>query len=415
MALKISISGGFLEPCAPVSGPAGCPFTNTPFACETVDRKQPGSSHSKRMENHLLLLIDLIYSWCRTGEGWDDILRELVDSTDSAGAAIIAHDLRLGQTKGEFRHPDPVELEKFKTYYAAINPWLPRDPSHGKPGGSIVSSEDALSLQRFKETEFYTDFGRKNDVVHSLVANFGIQSGIFRYCGVYRGPRAGPYRDSPMQLLERLSPHLNHAIFLRDKMDLVGDLTRALDRSTLPVFVLDRDGKVLHLTALAQRLCERKNLAWLSPHGRLSLKMPDGISIASEIRALVSSPAPFRVGFLHHGAPAGRGNALYVLSRSSSLSPFAAPSILLAILDAESPAEQAYAYVGRTFGLTPTEIRLVRLLVTTGSLDLAIGALEMNRNTAKKHMGSIFDKTGCRRQGQVIQMFASLSRIHPSG
>lgn len=87
MALKISISGRFLHPFRPSSSQAGCPVANTSFAYENLTGINPIPCIVERMENRLLPLIDLIYGWCRTGHGWDDILRELVESNESAGAA----------------------------------------------------------------------------------------------------------------------------------------------------------------------------------------------------------------------------------------------------------------------------------------------------------------------------------------
>ncbi|BDC52969.1 hypothetical protein F183_A52840 [Bryobacterales bacterium F-183] len=365
------------------------------------------------MEKKLLELVEMIYALSHANDGWNKILSEVATNTEAVGASLITYDLRARQPEGYYTHPYGVELEHFKTYYSKVLPWIPKDVPFPATGGNVVTSESVLSLSKLKQTEFYTDWGRRNEVVSSVAVNLGTQSGYFKYLSIYRGESARAFPEQSVELLRRLAPHLQNAIALHHRMSLVGDLTRALDHSVFPVFVLDRDAKALHLTDRARDLCKAQEYVTLTPNGKLTLSLAHRRTLESEIAVLMSSPASFRAGLLQK--PSGHSTAIYILSKSSFLSPSAAPRLVLAILDSSAAKEEGFRYIGQLYDLTPTEIRLIRSLVTTGSLDLATASMDMNRNTAKKHMAAIFEKTSCHRQGQVIQLFASLTHIYPFG
>jgi DNA-binding CsgD family transcriptional regulator len=66
----------------------------------------------------------------------------------------------------------------------------------------------------------------------------------------------------------------------------------------------------------------------------------------------------------------------------------------------------------KLYGLTRAEARLVTLLAQDLSLEDAAAALGVARTTAKTHLQHVFEKTGTKRQQQVIRL--ALSAIAPS-
>jgi DNA-binding CsgD family transcriptional regulator len=65
--------------------------------------------------------------------------------------------------------------------------------------------------------------------------------------------------------------------------------------------------------------------------------------------------------------------------------------------------------VAETFGLTPTEERLVRCLVEGSTPEETAGRQGINVSTVRWHMKQIFDKTGASRQGDLIRLILSMA------
>ena len=62
----------------------------------------------------------------------------------------------------------------------------------------------------------------------------------------------------------------------------------------------------------------------------------------------------------------------------------------------------------KMFRLTQAEARLTAALADGASLVKAASRVDITRSTAKSHLDSIFSKTGCRRQAQLVRLIACL-------
>lgn len=62
----------------------------------------------------------------------------------------------------------------------------------------------------------------------------------------------------------------------------------------------------------------------------------------------------------------------------------------------------------KLFKLTQAEARLTEALADGASLVEAASRVDITRSTAKTHLDSIFSKTGCRRQAQLVRLIACL-------
>jgi DNA-binding CsgD family transcriptional regulator len=75
-------------------------------------------------------------------------------------------------------------------------------------------------------------------------------------------------------------------------------------------------------------------------------------------------------------------------------------------LRGSKPMEEARmpqtAFLKNRFGLTPAEVRLVLRLVSGDSLRSAAKALGIKYETVRTHLKSIFQKTGTRRQAELV-------------
>lgn len=337
-------------------------------------------------------LLLLLYSAGNDQKLWLDFIDKLTYITQSDGAALVVQDLRTGKAEGIWSAYDPAEIDKFLNYYSRLNPWLPtRDTPALVNGGQVDNSDDILPVPALRRTEFYNDWGRKNQIVHSVAANLGINGGYMRYVCVNRGENGGDgSSEKAVAVMELLVDHMRNAFRLQDVVANLGDVRQLLDSMQFPVFLLDRESRVVDMSGPGEEL-----------RGAISA-LP---SIADEVAALERDPlAPYRL--LQLPAPF---DTTALLARASALLALGPRRYMLVLLNA-APAGDGRAFAD-LFRLTPAETRFIQTLVRTGSLDLTLEELRLSRNTGRSHMRAIFHKTGTNRQGQVIQLFSLLGRL----
>ena len=65
--------------------------------------------------------------------------------------------------------------------------------------------------------------------------------------------------------------------------------------------------------------------------------------------------------------------------------------------------------VARTFELTPAELRVLLTIVDVGGVPETSAALGIAESTVKTHLHRVFDKTGARRQADLVKLAAGFS------
>lgn len=63
--------------------------------------------------------------------------------------------------------------------------------------------------------------------------------------------------------------------------------------------------------------------------------------------------------------------------------------------------------MAKAFRLTPTELRILLAIVEVGGVPEVAVALGIAESTVKTHLGRLYEKTGARRQADLVKIFAS--------
>jgi DNA-binding CsgD family transcriptional regulator len=69
-------------------------------------------------------------------------------------------------------------------------------------------------------------------------------------------------------------------------------------------------------------------------------------------------------------------------------------------------APSAFEVIGKTFKLTPTELRVLLAIVEVGGVPEVAAALGVAVTTIKTHLGRLFEKTGATRQADLVKFVA---------
>jgi DNA-binding CsgD family transcriptional regulator len=74
-------------------------------------------------------------------------------------------------------------------------------------------------------------------------------------------------------------------------------------------------------------------------------------------------------------------------------------------VDIPSPPEA----IARAYKLTPTELRVLLAIVEIGGVPEVAEALGIGDSTVKTHLGRLFEKTGAKRQADLVKLVAGFS------
>ena len=116
------------------------------------------------------------------------------------------------------------------------------------PSGAIHRTETLFPESELKRTEFYTDWLVPNKVFKG----FGISlfnDRRFAFLSILRSQQAGPPSDDELHLLELLTPHLQRAIQVHERLRLppqfAAPALTVLDQLSRGVIFVGRDRRAL--------------------------------------------------------------------------------------------------------------------------------------------------------------------------
>jgi DNA-binding CsgD family transcriptional regulator len=82
------------------------------------------------------------------------------------------------------------------------------------------------------------------------------------------------------------------------------------------------------------------------------------------------------------------------------------PAAILFVTDPDRQRAFQIGVVGRRFGLTPAEIRFVSQIIKGDGLSEAAKRLGISLATARTHMRHVSEKTGVKRQAELVSLLA---------
>ena len=194
----------------------------------------------------------------------------------------------------------------------------------------------------------------------------------------------------------------------------VSSVVAALDIDAIPV---RSDRRVLQANRAAEALLRRQR--WLTVvDGKLRTTHPGSQRmLARQIAAAVSaaSGAGIDSGGIVRLDHAGRVPlsilALPLRVASDNFGP-SQPTALLLFRDPDAGVAAPPAALGKTYGPSDAESRLVALLVEGNSLTQAAGLAGVSLNTARTQLRSVFARTGFSRQTDLVAEIRGNNLLH---
>ncbi len=201
-----------------------------------------------------------------------------------------------------------------------------------------------------------------------------------------------------VSFLERVSGHVGAGLKAAALRSRATDWRRGPD---VPgVVTLDRGGRVLSYTPSAERLLsEVEDLR--SGWDRVALP----VSVEMAVGALKRTVAPVSdrdLNIVPRVRLRGRSGRWLTLHASLTENTPGRPSETVVVISPSEPAEIAQLNVA-SYGLTPREDEIVKLVARGRSTKQISGTLFISEHTVHNHLRSIFEKTGVHSRRELVQ------------
>jgi DNA-binding CsgD family transcriptional regulator len=353
----------------------------------------------------ILNLIEHIYEAGVRPEHWKTTLSQLATASNSTDATMG------GQTSAQIpllisANTDPDYVRSYAEYYHARNPM--QRAVFNLPVGEVVLDGMVLGHQEFRGTEFFNDWCRPQGYLWGGALNLAAAGG-WRATLMISGPEQ--HQAEELKLFRAVAPHLRRAFelnqVLHDTRSLGLGAMAALEHVDRGALVVDRNGHIRPLNAIAERILSLQDGLYLQ-NGQLSC------AIRSETMALGRAIASCERGNIE------ASGASVIVTRSAERSPltllcipfpinqwwpgFDQQMAIIFVTDRDDRLGQRNQRLRARFGLTPAEAALAWEIAKSGGRQQAAANRGVSVSTARTQLSSIFDKTGVRRQAELVRL-----------
>jgi DNA-binding CsgD family transcriptional regulator len=290
--------------------------------------------------------------------------------------------------------------------------------------GRAVLGKELVPESDFVRREWYNEVCRPCGIHYLVGTVFGIEPGHLGSLGIHRAPRAAPFASSDRATLDLLIPHLRQMLWFSRMAD-VDARARRLSFDTLAalsvgVFVVDGNCRIRLMNAAAERVAKTAKSVRVSK-GRLSLSNP---ALDTSLRAAIRKASLVPLGrSLSAGetiaVPVDENASLPLTVRAippdtAASGPFT-PLAAVFIGEPSRGALPSFELVRAMYGLTPAEMRVLRAVLNGERMPDYAAEAGISRNTANAQLKSVFAKTGCHRQADLVRKIAGDAMLNLSG
>jgi DNA-binding CsgD family transcriptional regulator len=347
---------------------------------------------------------------------WPDVLAQSSKFVGGCAAGLYSKDsvARSADINPNFTFgADAHSQQSYVENYARMDPTTTGLFFFGV--GEIIDTAAIIPRAEFHETRFYREWAEPLgwvDAVHSLLEKSTSSYSVF---SVFRHD---PIDEDCRQRMRLLVPHIRRSALIGKTIELktaeAATLADTLDAVTAGTFLVDSVGRLVHANARGHALISEESLLRAAAgrlvasqadadqtlrdafaaceHGDVSLGT-QGISVplTASGQPYIAHVLPLTAGARRKaGARCAAVAAVFV--RKAGLSAPAAPEV-----------------IARLYRLTPSELRVLLTLFDTNGVPDIADVLGISETTAKTHLRRLFEKTGTKRQADLVKLVAGFA------
>jgi len=371
-----------------------------------------------REDERLSGLIGHIYDAALDPALWVGALEKGAEFVGGPAASLFSRDLASKTANNAYQFGlDPQYVQLYEHTYVKLDP-----TSLGyfiADVGEPVSTTDVMPYDEIVETRFYKEWAKPQglvDSVHAMLEKSVTSAAAFV---VFRHQRNGQVNDETRRRMRLVVPHFRRAVLIGKVLDLkkaeAATLAGTLDGISAGMLLVDATGRIVHTNAAGHVMLSAADV-FHTKGGRLEVNDPQADQMLADTFASAGN-GDAAVGIKGLAVPlVARNGERYVAhvlpltsgARRQAGTSYAAVAALFvhkATLYTPSPPEA----IAKAYKLTPTELRVLLAIVEVGGVPEVAEALGVAETTVKTHLGRTYQKTGAKRQADLVKLVAAFS------
>ena len=368
-------------------------------------------------DQQLTHLIATIYDAALDCALWPDALADIAEFVDGRVGGLLTKDCHKEYVNAHWHAGgDPHYMRLYAETYSRLGP-VATAPSRGVE--TIVSIPELVPYDEFRRGRFYREWARPQGWVDVAVAVLDKSADGSAYLSMSRDEATGMVDDTMRRRMALVVPHVRRAVLIGKAIEFkqaeTATFVDVLDGLSVGLFLIDAQGRIVHANAAGNDMLgagdflRRSGGRLVAGDARAEQTLREAAAAAADGDEEVgtrSIAVPLRAHdgerYVAHMLPLAGG------ARRRAGAAYAAAAALFvrkAELQYPSPPE----VIGKTYSLTPAELRVLLSIVEIGGVPEVAAALGVADTTVKTHLGRLYAKTGTGRQADLVKLVAGFA------
>lgn len=356
-------------------------------------------------------LIGIVYDAAIDQSLWENAIERTAYFVGGVGAGIFCKDADAQHAviPHSFGFVRPLPVALFRQIPVAVEHFLAEIE---RP----VATADLIPFDKFAATELYQEWARPQGFVDFVSAVLDRSATSVAMFGVFRHERNGFVDDETRHRMRLIVPHIRRAVLIARMFDLAvaeaETFANALDGLSAGLYLVDAGGRIVHANTAGDAILDAGDILY-GVGGRLvacdeqvNQTLHDVFAAAGQGDAALGTkgiavPLTGKDGerYIAHALPLTSG-----ARRRAGVAYMAVAALF--VRKATLAMSSRSKAIGMAFKLTPTELRVLLAIVEVGGVPEVAAALGVADTTIRTHVGHLFEKTGARRQADLVKLVA---------
>jgi DNA-binding CsgD family transcriptional regulator/PAS domain-containing protein len=357
-------------------------------------------------------LIGGIYDSVLRPETWPEVLDGIEQEIGAISSYLLIHGTHPSDRNLSIlveRNVDAGMRRLYDEHYIKLNPLLPHLASAGS--GEVYSCRHLVTQPEYLKSDFYHEWAEPQEWFDYAGVTIVRRDHASAAMGFTSGKRDYVFPDASLTVLNILAPHLVRASEIQDLFERERqshrDLASIVEALRCGIVIVDSEARVMEANPAAEE----------------TLASNSGITVRNRVlaagRTTTVLHGAIRIACGRDGPPCGatvavkrgpgrRPLAVYVLPLSdpagrliTALRPARAAVL---IVDPERPAIGPLDGFASVYQLTDAEWQVLEHLAGGASPGEIARTLGVGVATVRTHLHRLFDKTGTRRQAELVAL-----------
>lgn len=370
-------------------------------------------------DTRLNSIIGMLYDAAIGECSWPAAIESCIQFVGGSSGALFSKDAL--NSSGNIYHEfgtDPHWVKKYFSHYVASDPTT--TVQYFADIGQAISISDIMPYEEFLQTTFYKEWVEPQSLADCLNAVLDKSAtSVAMFCA-FRTQAQGAVDDDMRRRMGVIIPHVRRAVLIgrlfEREHSRASAFENTLNKVAAGVFLVDANGRIAHANDLGETMLlsgdlirrDGGKIAARNLQAELTLRDCLGAAANGDLALGTKGVAiPLTsnedVKYVAHLLPLTSGTR----RKATSGNAIAALFIREASLGSLLPPE----VIGRAFGLTPTELRVLLAIVEVGGVPETASALGIASTTVKTHLNRLYEKTGVNRQADLVKLVAGYTKI----